>query len=211
MGAGLITTLTWAVNGLLAGGPAPSQAATGGHTTADRHPARHQHHTAPTPAPSPSATASRPPAVHRHKHRSRPALVSGSTPACAPGGITLTVSTQAWYQPGTTPRFTVHAVSTESQPCHFNMSPSAVAVVIETTGGRSVWNSADCASGPASHPVVLTSGTRAALHVSWDRRAGCGDAGNLVLPGEYRATAAAGPDKSASVNFVLGAKGSTGP
>jgi hypothetical protein len=129
--------------------------------------------------------------------------------------VTLTVSSpQYWYQPGKTPRFTVSAVSTESQPCHFDMSPRFVSVVIDSSGGQRIWSSADCVSGSGSHPVVLASGTDAALHVSWDRRpssAGCGDAGSPVRPGEYRVTAAAGADHSKSVNIVLGAKGVSGP
>jgi hypothetical protein len=212
-GAGLLTTLTWAVNGLLAGGPPASQAATGGHTTAERHaPARHhKHHASPAPSPSPSPAASHAPARHRHRH-TQPALVSGSTAACAAGGVALTVSSpQSWWQSGTTPRFTVHAVSTESQPCHFDMGPGAVAVVVDTSGGRRVWDSADCVSGAGSHVVVLASGTPAALHVTWDRRTGCGGAGTLARPGEYQVAATAGADHSQSVNFVLGAKGQSGP
>jgi hypothetical protein len=90
------------------------------------------------------------------------------------------------------------------------MGPRAVAVVSGTTGGGRIWNSADCVGGGAgSHPVVLASGTHGALHVSWDRRAGCG--GSLVHPGEYRVTAVAGADHSPSVNIVLGAKGVSGP
>ena len=126
--------------------------------------------------------------------------------------MALTVSSpQYWYQQGKTPRFTVRAVSTESHPCHFDMSPRLVSVVIDSSAGRPVWSSADCASGSGSDPVVLASGTHAILRVSWSRRTGCGDGGNLVIPGEYRVSAAAGADHSKSVNIVLGAKGASGP
>ena len=126
--------------------------------------------------------------------------------------MALTVSSpQYWYQPGLAPRFTVHAVSTESRPCHFDMSPRLVAVVIDTAGGRPIWSSADCASGSGSTPVVLANGKNATLRVSWNRRTGCGDSGTLVLPGEYRVSAAAGANHSKSVNIVLGAKGVSGP
>jgi hypothetical protein len=126
--------------------------------------------------------------------------------------VTLTVSSpQYWYQPGATPRFTVRAVSTKSQPCHFDMGARAVSVVIDTPSGRPIWNSAACASGAGSHPVVLASGAHATLRVSWDRRTGCGDAGNLVRPGEYQVRAAGDGDHSKSVNIVLGAKGVSGP
>jgi len=209
-GVGVLTTLSWAANSLLATGSAGRHPTAAGHTTAARHaPARHGRHKAPAAA-SPSASPSHSPARHRASRRS-PGN-SGSTPACTPDGVTLTVSSpQYWYQPGKTPEFTVRAVSTESQPCHFDMSPRSVSVVIDSSGGRPIWSSADCASGSGSDPVVLASGTHATLRVSWNRRTGCGGSGNLVLPGEYRVSAAAGADHGKSVNIVLGAKGVSGP
>ncbi len=214
VGAGVLTTLSWAVNGLLATGSTTGHAAAG-HTTAERHaPASHHgHRAAPasSSAPSPTPAASHAPARHRHRD-SRPAHASGSTPACAPGDVTLTVSSpQYWYQVGKAPQFTVRAAATGSQPCRFDMGARAVAVVIDSSGGRLVWNSADCAAGAASDPVVLASGSHGTLRVSWDRGTGCGDAGTPVRSGEYRVSAAAGADHSESVNIVLGAKGVTGP
>jgi hypothetical protein len=214
LGAGVLTTLSWAVNGLLATGSTAGHAATAGHTPAVRHhparqaPARHGAGQA-SPAASPSTRPSHAPARHKD---SRPAQVSGNAPACAAGGVTLTVSSpQYWYQPGKTPRFTVRAAATESQPCRFDIGPRFVSLVIDTAAGQRIWSSADCVSGSGSHPVVLASGTHATLHVSWDRRTGCGDAGNLVRPGEYMVSAAAGADHSKSVNIVLGAQGVSGP
>jgi hypothetical protein len=210
----VLTTLSWAVSSLLATGSPAGHPTAAGHTLATRHhaarqaPARHSAGHA-SPAPAPSTRPSHAPAHHKD---SRPAQAPGSTPACAAGDVTLTVSSpQYWYQPGLTPRFTVRAVSTAGQPCHFDMSAHAVSVVIDTSGGRPIWSSADCAGGAAPHPVVLASGTHAALHVSWDRRTGCGDTGSLVRPGEYRISAAAGANHSKSVNIVLGAKGVSGP
>jgi hypothetical protein len=128
--------------------------------------------------------------------------------------VTLGVSSpQYWYQSGTTPRFTVHAVSSESQPCRFNMGPKFVSVVI-TSGDRRIWSSADCVSGAGSNMIVLAGGRPAALHLRWDRRAsspGCSGTRYLVLPGEYTATAVAGHVRSRAVNVVLGAKGASGP
>jgi len=214
VGAGVLTALSWAVNGLLATGSTAGHHATAGHTLATRHhharhtPARHGAGQA-SPAASPSTGPSHAPARQKD---SRPAQAPGSTPACAAGGVTLTVSSpQYWYQPGKTPRFTVRAAATGSHPCHFDMSPRFVSVVIDSAGGRLIWSSADCASGSGSDPVVLASGTRATLHASWNRRTGCGDTGNLVLPGEYRVSAVAGATHSKSVNIVLGAKGVAGP
>jgi hypothetical protein len=158
---------------------------------------------------SPSTTPSHAPAHHKN---SRPAQAAGNASACAASDVSLTVSSpQYWYQPGVTPRFTVRAVATTSRPCHFDMSARAVSVVIDTPRGRLIWNSAACATGSAPDPVVLASDKPATLHASWDRRTGCGAAGNLVRPGEYQVRAVAGVDHSKSVNIVLGAKGVSGP
>jgi len=215
LGAALLTGLSWAVNGLLTasstagpvtaagGAPAASRARHGparAHSTAKR--------AAPAASPAPHHTAA--PARHR---AARQAPVPANAPACGLGGVTLSVSSpQYWYQPGKTPRFTVHAAS-DGQPCRFNMGAKFVSVVV-STGGRRVWSSADCVSGAGSHVVVLGRGTPAALHVSWDRRTsapGCDGAGTLVRPGEYHVIAAAGAQHSRSVNIVLGAKGVSGP
>jgi hypothetical protein len=128
--------------------------------------------------------------------------------------VALSVSSpQYFYQPGKTPRFTVHAVSQGNRPCRLNMSPKFVSVVI-TSGDRRIWSSADCASGASSNMVVIASGKPAALRVSWDRRTsspGCGATGHLVRPGEYQVSASAGRLHSETTNFVLGAKGVAGP
>ena len=126
----------------------------------------------------------------------------------------LTLSSpQYWYQSGKTPRFTVHATSTASQPCRFNMGTKFVAVVI-ASGGRHLWSSADCPGGAGSRRAVLTGSRPAVLRVSWDRRTSspaCGDATHLVRPGKYQAEAVAGHVHSGLVNVVLGAKGVSGP
>jgi hypothetical protein len=128
--------------------------------------------------------------------------------------MTLSVSSpQYFYQPGTTPRFTAHAVSQENQPCRFDMGPKFVAVVI-TASGRRIWSSADCVSGAGSNMVVMADGKQAVLRASWDRRTsspGCSGTGRLVRPGEYQVSVVAGRLHSRTVNFVLGAKGASGP
>ena len=62
--------------------------------------------------------------------------------------------------------------------------------------------------------VVIGSGRPAALRVSWDRRTsspGCSGSGQLVRAGEYQVSAVAGHLHSRTTNFVLGAKGVSGP
>jgi hypothetical protein len=128
--------------------------------------------------------------------------------------VTLSVSSpQYFYQAGKTPSFTVRAVSQARQPCRFNMSAKFVSVVI-VSGDRRIWSSADCASGAASNMVAISSDQPAALKLSWDRQTsspGCTGSGQLVRPGEYQVRAVAGRLQSRSVNFVLGAKGASGP
>jgi len=130
--------------------------------------------------------------------------------------VALSVSSpQYFYQQGKTPSFTVHVASQASRPCRFNMSAKFVSVVIASASGdRRIWSSADCASGAASNMVVIASGRPAALRFSWDRQTsspGCSGSGQLVRPGEYQVSAVAGRLHTKGTNFVLGAKGVSGP
>ena len=211
LGAGLLTTMSWAVNGLLVAQSTAGQALSSGSDRAPRH-APHKAggaHASPPPSPSASST---PPAKHKPARRTH---ASGRTSACSAAGVRLTVSSpQYWYQSGKTPVFTARVVNTGSQPCSFDMGARSLAVVVDTFSGRRLWSSADCVTGSGSDPDVLASGAHAALHVTWSRRAstsGCGDAGYLVRPGEYKVAAVAGAAHSKSVNIVLGAKGAIGP
>lgn len=93
------------------------------------------------------------------------------------------------------------------------MGTKFVAVVIAHDGGR-IWSSADCVSGGGSNMIVLTRGVPAVLHLSWDRKTsslGCSGIRQPVPAGEYQVAAVAGPIRSASQNFVLGAQGVSGP
>ena len=212
IGIGLLCTVGWTVNGVLtdsssAGQATPPKAAgTTGSAPAPSSPPAPTHSPAP-PSPSPSPTPSR-------HHSAVPAQASGRAAACAPATVTLRLSTpQSWYQSGTTPRFTVRAVATGSQPCRFNMGTRFVSVIV-AAGNRPLWSSADCPQGRGSRPAVLTTDRPGVLHVSWDRRTsspGCAGSQRLVRPGEYQVTAVAGRLHSSTVNVVLGAKGASGP
>jgi len=208
--AGLLTGLSWAVNGMLNASSTAGQASPGGSTGAASPTPPHvsTDPAARAPSPSPRATA-----VHS-KHRAARHTHASARTLCPRGSVTLTVSSpQYWYQPGTTPQFAVHAVAQVSRPCRFNMGAKFVSVVI-TSGNRRIWSSADCVSGAGSNVIVMASGKPAVLRVSWDRRTsspGCSGTGHLVRPGEYQVSAVAGPLHSRTVNFVLGAKGVAGP
>jgi hypothetical protein len=208
VGIGLLTTISWAASGMLASRSTASQAPhPGGATTVGSAPAQVSEAGAPA---SPSASPSSSPAPARSSAQPR---ASSRALACAPGAVTLRVtSPQYWYQPGTTPRFTVHAVSHEAQPCRFNMGTKFVSVVV-AAAGRRIWSSADCVSGE-SNMIVIAKGTPAALRLSWDRKTsapGCTGTAHPARPGEYQVTAVAGHQRSAAVNVVLGATGASGP
>ncbi len=210
VGMGLLTAFGWGVNGLLAG-HSPAQAALTGHTTQAGSARAHRHHSRPRPAASPTPRPS--PARSRH-HKAAPPQPTGRVLACAPGAVTLSISSpQSWYQTGATPRFTVRA-ATSGQACRFKVSSTSVAVVVAAAGHR-VWSSADCASASGSSTVLLT-GSRPAvvLRVSWDRKTsapGCAGASRLASPGEYQVRAVAGHLHSGVTNVVLAAKGASGP
>src|SRR5262249_22920520 len=160
-----------------------------------------------------SSASTRPESVPSRHPGPAPSPASGKALACAPGAVTLRLSSpQYWYQAGKMPSFTVHAVSHQERPCRFNMGTRFVSVVIASSGR--VWSSADCVSGSGSNMVVLVRGTPAVLRVSWDRMTsspGCGGSGHAATPGEYEVTAVAGRLRSKTVNVVLGAPGASGP
>jgi hypothetical protein len=127
--------------------------------------------------------------------------------------LRLSTGQQNFFQPGATPRFAVSAISERPRPCRFNMGAKFVAVVV-TDGGRRIWSSADCVSGGGSNMIVLTRGVPAVLHLSWDMKTsslGCSGVRRLVAAGEYQVAAVAGAIRTATQNFVLGAKGVSGP
>ena len=210
VGIGLLTALSWTVNGVLAARSSAVHAASPGDArragSATAHASRGRALPAPPSSPRPEPASS----PHRSTAHSPAA---GTALACAPGAVTLRLSSpQYWYQAGTVPRFTVRAVSSEGQPCRFNMGTRFVSVVISSD--RRVWSSADCVSGGGSNMIVLTRGVPAVLHLSWDRRTsslGCGGVRQVVPAGEYQVAAIAGPIRSATQNIVLGVKGVNGP
>jgi hypothetical protein len=213
IGVGLVTTLSWAVNGMLAARSTAGQdVPPSGMSAASSSPAQVTKGRARPPSPSPSPRPD--PAPSRHRSVA-PSHASGRSPRCALAGVTLSLSSpQYWYQVGKTPRFTVRAKASQGQSCRFNMGTSFVAVVVTTRGGRRLWSSADCPTGARSHETVITSSAPAVLRLSWDRRTsspGCGGATHLVRPGEYQITAVAGRVHSSTTNLVLGAKGAIGP
>jgi hypothetical protein len=207
---GLLTALSWTVNGMLAGRSSAERAASARGTRATGSAAAHASRSRARPA---SPASPRPGSVPSRHPGTTHSPASGTAVACAPGAVTLRLSSpQYWYQAGKMPSFTVHAVSQQERPCRFNMGTRFVSVVVAS--GRRVWSSADCVSGSGSNMIVLVRGTPAVLRVSWDRRTsspGCSGTSQAVPPGEYTVTAVAGRLRSKTVNLVLGAPGASGP
>jgi hypothetical protein len=210
VGIGLLTALSWTVNGILAGRSSADRAASAGSRGAAGPAAARTSSGRALPGSSASARPASAPSRHPSVVNS-PA--SGAALACAPGAVTLRLSSpQYWYQAGKMPSFTVHAVSHEEQPCRFNMGTKFVSVVIASA--RRIWSSADCVSGSGSNMIVLARGRPAVLRVSWDRRTsspGCSGTSYAAAPGEYTVIAVAGRLRSKTVNLVLGAPGASGP
>jgi hypothetical protein len=210
VGIGLLTTLSWTVNGMLAARPSADQATSPGGTRAANSALAQAGRGRAVPASSPFPRPKSVPSRHRSTIHS-PASVKAL--ACAPGAVTLRLSSpQYWYQVGKMPRFTVHAVSKQRRPCRFNMGTKFVSVVIASD--RRIWSSADCVSGSGSNTIVLIRGVPAVLRVSWDRRTsspGCIGTGHAVAPGEYKVTAVASHVRSKTMNLVLGAQDASGP
>jgi hypothetical protein len=215
IGIGLLSAVGWMVNGVLTASSSAGQAnppSAAGPVRAHTHKHRAAPAPSPSPRPSPAPTRRAPAQRDPARHRNTSGAASGTAAACAPGTVTLLLSSpQYWYQAGKTPRFIVRAVTTGSQPCRFNMGTRFVAVVV--AADKPIWSSADCPQGRPSHPFVLTASSPAVLRVSWNEKTsspGCGTE-QAARPGEYQATAVDGRLRSKAVNIVLGARGASGP
>src|SRR5690348_2652583 len=210
VGIGLLTALSWTVNGVLAARSSADHATSPGDASGDGSATAHASRGHALPA-RPSSPRPKPASSPHRSAAHSPA--AGTALVCAPGAVTLRLSSpQYWYQAGKMPRFTVHAVSSEGQPCRFNTGTKFVSVVVASD--QRVWSSADCVSGGGSNMVVLSRRVSAVLSVSWDRKTsspGCGGTSHAVAPGEYSVTAVAGQLRSKTVNLVLGAPGASGP
>jgi len=139
----------------------------------------------------------------------------GSGPhACALGALVLTLrSAQYRYGHGKAASFVVDAVSTDSQPCGFNMGNRFVSVVV-ASGGTPLWDSSSCIRRTASRVVTMRRGVPAYLRVTWDRRtslSGCSGQGSAAPAGIYTVAAFDGQLRSKSVTFALAGRGAAGP
>lgn len=134
---------------------------------------------------APAKTVSDPPAASSGRTQGKP-------PLCAPKEVVLSLQTShASFGKHTVPQFQVNVVSTSAATCRFNVGAQHIKLVIKAGQAR-IWNSADCASAPASLVTDLHRGIPTALPISWNRQKstpGCTKAKSLVPAGTYSATA----------------------
>jgi hypothetical protein len=220
LGISIVGLLAWAVNGVVSGGNATSQAADVGHAKRAVVPPPVSPFTTPptgtasaaaqpsgsgTQSPgaghSPTATPTPTPTPAR-----KPAKAAHQGDGCAPGDVVINLTANsASYGPGARPQFGVSVVSTSVHTCAFDLGAKGVRLVIKSGSAR-VWASSDCVSGSGSQAAKLARGVPVALHFSWARKTstpGCGPVVTAALPGTYTATVYSGLITSNTVVFVL--------
>jgi hypothetical protein len=132
--------------------------------------------------------------------------VAVSGPACAPGGIALSLYTsEGSYGPGTWPQFDVYAVSAGASPCVLTYGAGAVRVVV-TWHGRVVWDSTSCGLA-AAKTVQFRRGVPQVLTIRWNRQAagpsGCAGSLSPGASGTFDAVALAAGQSSQVRAFRL--------
>ena len=224
LGISIVGLLAWAVNGVVSGGNATSQAADVGHAKRAVGPPPVGFTTPPTAAASasaqPSASGTQPSASGTQSPgpRHSPTATPTPTPAhqaaetahqgdgCVPGdGVINLTANSSSYGPGAQPQFGVSVVSTSARTCAFALGAKSVRLMIKSGPAR-VWASSDCASGGGSRAAKLARGVPVALHFSWARKTSTPDCGPVVTvarPGTYTATVYSGLVASNTVVFVL--------
>jgi hypothetical protein len=114
-------------------------------------------------------------------------------------------ATQRRYGLGQVPEFDVDVVSTAARPCTFDVGPRFLTLVIKS-GAVSVWDSADCVTGPGSLSTELVRGVPTVLPMSWDRARsapGCTGTQSAAPDGRYVAVATDGDHLSDTQTFRL--------
>jgi hypothetical protein len=218
LGISLVGLLAWAVNGVVSGGNATSQAADVGHAKTAVVPPPVSAFTTPpiatvsasaqpsasgtqSPGPGHSPTATPTPAPG---HQVAKAAQQGD--GCAPGDVVINLTANSTsYGPAAQPQFGVSVVSTSARTCAFDLGAKSFRLMIKSGSAR-VWASSDCASGGGSRAAKLARGVPVALHFSWARRTSTPDCGRIVTearPGTYTATVYSGLTTSNTVVFVL--------
>ncbi|MFJ2173679.1 hypothetical protein ACIOHE_12305 [Streptomyces sp. NPDC087851] len=92
-----------------------------------------------------------------------------SLPDCAPGSLTLTLSTtKVAYGPGEKPVFRLTAKNTSATTCKADFGPKAVALTVTDSDDDKVWSSKDCPRA-GSALFRVPAGSTVTRTVEWDR------------------------------------------
>jgi hypothetical protein len=150
----------------------------------------------PSAAPDGSAPGSRAGSPAASAGSATPTAPVSSFPAasqlnrCSREYVVLSLFTSQ-NGPHATPQFDVDVVSTQMQPCKFNVGGWHLALVIKKGTAR-IWSSASCAAGPGSLIIELRRGVPTVLPISWDRQRAaqeCTSPPSRATAGTYSATA----------------------
>ena len=131
----------------------------------------------------------------------------GFKPAfCSRHAIVLSLAAaQISFGPRQPAGFSLSIVSTQRQPCSFNVGSAHLALVVKE-GPTRIWSSADCASGTSGLVTALRRGVPTVVTITWHRRTsapGCTSPVRPVPPGIYTGYAVDGSVTSAAVTFKL--------
>jgi hypothetical protein len=198
-GLGMLTLVTWTVNGALGGGsprritdlsqttghhsapaapgsapatprPAASSAAASSAGASSAGASATPSPTGkPTPTPSSSATQHAT-AKHRPHPAGRRGQRVGAAGACSGANLVLSLSSARYSYPRhARPQFDVSVVSTARGRCTANLGAAHLHVQIRAGGKTRVWDSADCVRSAAPRATTLARGVPAVVQFTWNR------------------------------------------
>ncbi|MFD5749179.1 hypothetical protein [Streptomyces sp. NPDC127033] len=116
-------------------------------------------------------------------------------PDCAPGSLTLTLSTtKVGYGPGEKPVFRLVAKNTSETTCKADFGPKAVVLTVTDSDDEQVWSSEDCPQAGSAF-FQVPAGDTVTRTVEWDRKRSAARCATppaaAVGPGTYLVEAAA--------------------
>ncbi|MEU8779249.1 hypothetical protein [Streptomyces sp. NPDC048606] len=93
-------------------------------------------------------------------------------PTCAPGAVQWEVkSVKNEYETNEKPRLELFVRNVTGSTCKFGIGPKqAVVTILQATGAKAVWSSADCPTGAATAFFRVPAQGEAKQSLEWDRR-----------------------------------------
>lgn len=127
--------------------------------------------------------------------------------ACAPTDLAVTLTTDAGsYAPGTPVVLTVAITNNAATSCTVDAGEASREIVV-TSGTDRIWSSFDCPTEPAERLLLLPSGARDEVAITWGRTrsaAGCPADQPAPRAGTYTAVASVAGAASTAAVFDLG-------